>query len=119
MDESGFTISPKLYDFLKWMALVLLPGLAALYAGLGSLWNFPAITEVVGSVTAVDTFLGVLLGRSSSNYARQSVVGEIVAQQDKDGLVTGYRMIANRDPLVFDEQKKAVFTVRREAHLQE
>lgn len=114
MDNTGFTINPKLYDFLKWMALVLLPAVAALYVSLGSLWDFPAVTQVVGTLTAIDTFLGILLNRSAKNFAKEQVVGDIVMTQDVDGAVSGMRMIANRDPLILDENKKAVFNVRRE-----
>lgn len=56
------------YDRLKYVALVLLPALGALYFGLGQIWGFPMIEEVVGSITVVDAFLGVLLRRSNQTY---------------------------------------------------
>lgn len=118
MSNTGFTINPKLYDFLKWLALVLLPAIAALYVGVGSLWNFPAIPQVVGTITAVDTFLGLLLNKSSKNFASEQVVGDIIVQQDQFGTVSGMRLVADKDPLVFDDQKKAVFNVRRETRLE-
>jgi uncharacterized membrane protein YuzA (DUF378 family) len=61
-------ISNALYDILKWVAQILLPALGALYAALAGIWGFPLGTEIVGSIAAVDLFLGALLGISSANY---------------------------------------------------
>lgn len=58
----------KLYDVLKWIALIFLPALAALYFGLAGIWNFPYGEEVVGTITVIDTFLGALLGISNKIY---------------------------------------------------
>ena len=61
-------LSNKAYDVLKWIALYLLPGLGTLYFALAGIWGFPYGEEVVGTLTAIDTFLGVLLGISSAEY---------------------------------------------------
>lgn len=62
----------RVYDVLKWIALYLLPAIGTLYFALAGIWNFPYGEEVVGTITAVDTFLGVLLGISSANYNKQT-----------------------------------------------
>ena len=67
----GVILDPKTYDPLKKLALVGLPAFSALYFGLGQIWGFPAIEQVVGSVAVIDTFLGSLLGISSSNYKKK------------------------------------------------
>ena len=54
-------MSEKIYDILKYIQRIVLPACAALYAALGKLWGFPYIAEIVGTITAVDTFLGALL----------------------------------------------------------
>lgn len=61
-------LSNKAYDVLKWIALYLLPALGTLYFALSGIWHFPYGEEVVGTITAVDTFLGVILGISASKY---------------------------------------------------
>jgi len=61
-------MSNRIYDALKFIAQILLPALGTLYAALAAIWGFPLAEEIVGSVTAVDLFLGVLLGISSSKY---------------------------------------------------
>ncbi|MCD8155164.1 MAG: phage holin [Clostridiales bacterium] len=62
------TLSNKTYDVLKWIAQYLLPALGTLYFALSGIWGLPYGEQVVGTVTAVDTFLGVILGLSSSSY---------------------------------------------------
>lgn len=61
-------MSNKTYDILKWVALIFLPSLGTLYFALAGIWNFPYGEEIVGTITAIDTFLGCLLGISSANY---------------------------------------------------
>ena len=64
-------LSNKAYDVLKWIALYLLPALGTLYFALSQIWGFPYGEEIVGTVTAIDTFLGVILGISTANYRKQ------------------------------------------------
>ena len=61
-------MSNKVYDVLKYIAMVVLPAIATLYFALAGIWGFPYGEEIVGTITAVDTFLGVLLGISSAKY---------------------------------------------------
>lgn len=56
------------YDVLKWIAQILLPAIATLYFTLATIWNFPYPEEILGTISAVDVFLGVLLGISSAKY---------------------------------------------------
>jgi hypothetical protein len=65
--------SNKVYDILKWVALVLLPALAVLYGALAKVWNFPFPAEIVYTITAIDTFLGAILGISNINYNNKKV----------------------------------------------
>lgn len=58
----------RVYDILKYIAQVALPAVGTLYFALASLWGFPYGEEIVGTITAVDTFLGVMLKISSDNY---------------------------------------------------
>jgi len=62
------TLNNTAYDFAKQAALIWLPGLGALYAGLAAIWGLPNAVEVVGTITAVDTFLGLVLGISTASY---------------------------------------------------
>lgn len=61
-------LSDKVYDVLKFIALVVIPAVATLYASLGALWGLPYINEIVGTITALDTFLGAILQISTAKY---------------------------------------------------
>ena len=61
-------MSNKIYDVLKWIALILLPALATLYFALAQIWGLPYGEQIVGTIAAIDTFLGALLGISTRIY---------------------------------------------------
>lgn len=63
--------SNKTYDIMKWIAQYLLPASGTLYFALASIWGLPYGEQIVGTITAVDTFLGVLLGISTINYNKK------------------------------------------------
>lgn len=67
----GTLLSNKQYDILKWVAQILLPAMGTLYFALAGIWGFPFGEQIVGTITAVDTFLGVILGISSANYKKE------------------------------------------------
>lgn len=69
-------MSNKAYDVLKWIAQILLPALGALYFALANIWSLPYAEEIVGTITAVDAFLGVILGISSKQYYENDEVNE-------------------------------------------
>lgn len=62
------TLSNKTYDRLKFVTLIALPALATFYLTVAQIWHLPSATEVAATITAIDTFLGALLGLSSKNY---------------------------------------------------
>lgn len=63
-------LSNKVYDILKWVAQYLLPAIGTLYFALASIWGLPYGEQIVGTITAVDTFLGVILGISTIQYKK-------------------------------------------------
>ena len=64
-------MSNKVYDVLKFIAQIVLPAVATLYATLGKIWGWPLVTEITATICAVDTFLGAILGISSAQYDKQ------------------------------------------------
>ncbi len=61
-------MSNKVYDILKWIALIFLPAAATLYTTLAGIWGLPYSEAISATVMAVDTFLGVVLKISNNNY---------------------------------------------------
>lgn len=62
----------KVYDILKWVALILIPAVAVLYGALAPVWGWPYAEQIVYTLTAVDTFLGALLGISTAQYNKEA-----------------------------------------------
>lgn len=64
-------MNDKIYDILKWVALVVLPAIATLYTALSAVWGLPYAEEIPATITAVDLFLGALLGVSAARYNKE------------------------------------------------
>lgn len=63
--------STKVYDILKFITQIVLPAIGTLYFTLASIWGFPYGEEIVGTIMAVDTFLGICLGVSTKTYNKE------------------------------------------------
>lgn len=61
----------KTYDILKYIAQIVLPALGALYFALSQIWGLPYGEEIVGTITALDCFLGAILGISTAVYNKK------------------------------------------------
>ena len=61
-------MSNKVYDILKYITQIIIPAVATLYFALAGIWGFPYGEQIVGTLTAIDTFLGALLGISNIRY---------------------------------------------------
>ena len=61
-------LTNKTYDIIKWIAMVVLPAIATLYFAFAGIWGLPYGEEIVGTITAIDTFLGAILGISTAQY---------------------------------------------------
>lgn len=61
----------KVYDILKWVALVVLPAIATLYTALAGVWGLPFAEEIPATITAIDLFIGALLGVSTAKYNKE------------------------------------------------
>ena len=68
-------MSNKVYDVLKYIALIVLPALGTLYFALSKIWGvdiFPYPAEIVGTISAVDAFLGAVLKLSTDQYNKEN-----------------------------------------------
>ena len=71
-------MSNKTFDVLKYIAQIVLPAIATLYFALAQIWGLPYGEQIVGTITAIDAFLGALLGISTYKYnKKEEVVNEI------------------------------------------
>lgn len=65
-------MSNNVYDVLKWIAMIAIPAVGTLYFALANIWGLPYGEQVVGTLTAIDAFLGALLGISTAQYNKNS-----------------------------------------------
>lgn len=79
-------MSNQTYDILKRCCQIYLPALGTLYFALAQIWNLPYGEQIVGTITAVVTFLGVCLQISSNQYVEEDTVDDIddILEDDED-----------------------------------
>ena len=64
-------LNDKLYDFLKWFCLIALPGIATFYGIMAQTWGLPYADQIVTTINAVATLIGILIGVSTYNYRKE------------------------------------------------
>ena len=73
------------YDVLKKIAQIYLPAAGTLYFTLAQIWGLPAAEQVSGTVLALNTFLGMLLGISSAQYEKTGRFdGTVLIETDEE-----------------------------------
>lgn len=101
------TLSDTAYDRLKWIANTFLPALGTLYFALSSIWGFPYAEQLLGTATAIITFLNALLKISSSNYEGD---GTLVIDEGID--LDTYRMELNDSIESLSGKNRVIFNVQ-------
>lgn len=103
----------RTYDVLKQTAQYYLPGLGAFYFALAGIWGLPYGEQILGTITAVDVFLGVLLGISTRIYNKSDAKYDgtmVVNSADPDKGITRLEVdksteeIQNKDSLTIKVQ---------------
>ena len=96
-------LSDKLYIKLEYLARVVLPAAATLYGTLAALWHAPFGVEIVGTLVAVDTFLGVFLGIAQKSYDNSEAKydGNVTAIPTENGTMLS-NLVLNEDPSGLD-----------------
>lgn len=66
-------ISNRMYDVLKWVAILFLPALAILIRTVFAIWNIPYGDQISATIIALQMFLGAILGISTLNYNKEVI----------------------------------------------
>ena len=105
-------ITGPLYNWLKFIALVILPALGTLYFTLAQIWGLPAAEQVVGTIVALDTFLGVILQISSTNYNSSAAQGTLDITETHEGKV--FQLELEGDPETeLEGKERVVFNIKK------
>jgi hypothetical protein len=108
-------LSNKTYDWLKFLAQVIFPGLGALYFTCAAIWGLPKAEEVVGTITALDLFLGLFLARQTTTYNASDAKydGAVELTPDVENDTTDVRF--DLDPQVLADNDTVVLKVSKTA----
>lgn len=105
-------LNDKLYAKLKFVSLVLLPALSTLYFTLGSIWEWGSVTQVIGTIAALDAFIGVFLGVSTKAYNKSDRKYDgVISIEDRDSGAKMYSLELHSHPSELDGKKSVIFKV--------
>jgi hypothetical protein len=104
-------LSNQRYNVLKHVAAVGLPSLSALYFALAQIWHLPKAEEVMGTVAAVNVFVGAFVGVSGANYNNSDAKYDGVIRVDDSGTTTTASLVLHDDPASILNKPSATFKV--------
>ena len=108
----GFMLSDKAYSRLKRGVQIFIPAISTLYFTLGTIWGLPAVEQVIGTLAALATFGGVMLGISSKHYNSNASNFDGVIEIRTNGEGTKvYSLNLNQPAESIDEMKTVTFKV--------
>ena len=64
-------LNSKVYDILKYLTIIVLPAIGALYTGLAQIWSLPYSAQIPATITVICTFLGAILCISTAQYNKK------------------------------------------------
>lgn len=115
--HNPFLLGDKTYDFVKKLVQVIIPAGGSLYFALSKIWGLPHGEDVVGSLMAVATFLGVVLGISSAQYTASGAAyqGHITVQPTSEGVNKVTALHFDGEPKDLEGKKVMSFKIHHQA----
>ena len=106
-------LSNRIYDLLKPVVTMVLPGLGTLYYAVALIWHLPKAEEIVGTVAALTTFLGLFMGVSTAAYNKSDskYAGVLNVITPSDGSQQTLSVGLNQHPDVIQQMKAVTFQV--------
>ena len=107
-------LSDGAYAKIKMLVQLVIPATASLYLGLSGIWGLPYSQQIVGTLTTIATFLGVILRMSTKSYFNSDSAYDgkmVVFDSDKEDGSKLYSLELNDDPLAFEKKKSISFKV--------
>lgn len=114
MKREKMKLNNKVYEFFKWLVQIFLPALGVLYFALSEVWGFPHALGVMATLSAIGTFLGVILGISTASYRRanEPEAGYITQTGvDEDGGMPNIGLTLTKLPADILSKKTVTFKV--------
>lgn len=107
-------LSDSTYNKIKSSVQLLIPAICALYLAIAGIWGLPYSQQIVGTLTAIATFLGVLLKVSTKSYDNSDAKydGKVVVEDGEDGQKL-FSLELNDDPLALQNKESVTFKVHK------
>ena len=105
----------KVYNGMKQASQIWIPLVAALYFGLGNIWGFPKVEEVIGSITVIDVALGTAVAALAHQYKKlgKGYGGELnVIETEETGIVAMQLDVSQSEEDIADREE-VLFKVNR------
>ena len=106
-------MSNKVYDVLKFLAQILLPALGTLYFTIAGIWNLPAAEQVVGTIVAIDAFLGAVLSLSKRSYDKDVVMGGNMVVHHLESGGKNFSLELDQEPEELEGKREVRFEVQQ------
>lgn len=118
-NDSSLILSDSVYKKAKFVAQIVLPAVSTLYFTLGNIWGFPAVENVIGTIAAINVFLGAILGLSTRAYnnSEGKYDGDLVYSIGDSGKLS-YLMELNDDPTPLKDKSEILFKVKPKTPVQ-
>lgn len=106
-------LSNGVYDTLKKLVQIIIPAFSALYFTMATIWGWPGAEQVMASLAAIATFLGVLIGLSNKSYnnSESKYDGQMIVVQNDDTGSKVFSLELNGDPANLPDKKDILFKV--------
>lgn len=101
----------KAYDVLKELVTIYLPALGTLYFAVSGLWGLPYGTEVVGTLSAIAIFVGVVIKSSKKSYKNSDAAYDGVVNVTEDEAKKTFNLVLNSDPDDLNAKSELKFKV--------
>src|SRR3954468_3038644 len=75
-------LTNKQYNFIKYLITIALPAFGTFYFTIAQIWDFERVPGVNGTISAICTFLGLLIVYSSKQY-NQSEASKKAEEDDR------------------------------------
>lgn len=112
-DQPKLILSPGAYDKLRLTVQIILPALATLYFALGGIWDWSNVEGIVATITALTTFLGVIVSISRKRYLNSDARfdGVIIPTVDGGGLKAASMELKGDPEVMLQNQSEMRFKV--------
>lgn len=109
-------LNNQTYNQLKWFTTIILPAFGTMYFALAGVWGLPKAPEVGATVTALVTFLGIVLGISTRAYnnSDEKFDGQIIVEKNESGVPMASLILKNyENPADVVKQDTILFKVNK------